>query len=88
MNLPENVILNTPNGRYTLVGRVSGALCTARPADTAAVMGGRAQRDDTGALVEYRPISADTLDGLHQAAAARGFRHVPDAGGPLGSFAE
>ena len=66
----EPSILKCPTGRYTFVGRVPAALCTVRPADRNAVMGGRAWRDADGNLYESKPIVRDTRDEIEADLAA------------------
>ena len=53
-------VLECPNGRYTYAGHVPAALCYARPATTADVMGQRAYRGPDGGLITSRPHVFDT----------------------------
>lgn len=87
LELPRNVVLRTPRDTYTLRGRVDTRLCEVRPASREAVLGCRAHRLADGSLVEYRPLSADTLDALVALARERGFE-LAEGGGPDGCLVE
>lgn len=62
-----------PSGKYGFVGSIPTTFATIVPADTSAVMGGRAWRDDTGAIVMYKFPLFDTESDAHAFAASKGF---------------
>ena len=62
-----------PSGKYGYIGSIPTALATVTKADTAAVMGGRAWQDDTGALVMWKFPLFDTYAAALEFAQSKGF---------------
>jgi len=65
-------ILHFPSGRWGYVGSVPVSLATAIPASTSAVMGCRAWRDESGALMEWKFPTFDDCDSAVRFAQAKG----------------
>lgn len=65
-------VLDFPSGRWGYVGAVPVELCDRVPANRAAVLGGRAQRDESGELIELRPKTFDTREAAVEFAESHG----------------
>lgn len=66
-------VLKNPAGTYSYVGTIPTALAEIVPADTAAVMGGRAFRNEEGKAMMYKfPVFATRAEAM-DFAEAKGF---------------